>query len=229
MQTSEQINEIGAALAKAQAKIEGASKDSDNPYFKSRYADLASVWSACRDALTANGIAVVQSPEADGPKVTVTTLLTHSSGQWIRGSLAMTATKADPQGIGSCVTYARRYSLAAMVGVCPEDDDGNAASEPGANGAKAAAKPPARKPKEESVAQKIDAILQKQIGCKNAEDAGAILGYLTDGEYTEAKQYRATEEDAMKIYSLLMEASAVTPFDQMLEKVKLAASADATF
>lgn len=128
MTHSETINEIATAMAKAQAEIEGAKKDSTNPHFKSSYADLASVWDACRKALTANGLSVVQGPVSDEGRVGVTTMLMHSSGQWIESTLFMRPTKDDPQGAGSCLTYARRYALAAMVGVAPEDDDGNAAS-----------------------------------------------------------------------------------------------------
>lgn len=120
---------LAAALAKAQGEIQGASKDKTNPHFKSAYADLASVWDACRAALTKNGLAVLQPVSAEGPVVTVSTLLTHASGEWICGELTMTAQQHTPQGIGSCITYARRYALASMVGVAPEDDDGNAASQ----------------------------------------------------------------------------------------------------
>lgn len=128
MTHSEQINEIAAALSKAQAVIAGAAKDSENPFFKSKYADLASVWDACRKPLTDNGLSVAQTAAADDGHVGVTTILMHASGQWIADRLVMKPTKDDPQGIGSCITYARRYALAAMVGVAPEDDDGNAAS-----------------------------------------------------------------------------------------------------
>lgn len=130
MTHSAAIAELATALAKAQSEMEGAAKDTANPFFKSKYADLQSVWTACRKALTKNGLAVAQVAGGDGVTVTVTTLLTHSSGQWLRGELTMTPTKNDPQGIGSCITYARRYALASMVGVAPEDDDGNAASQP---------------------------------------------------------------------------------------------------
>jgi hypothetical protein len=128
---SEQINELATALAKAQAKIEGATKDKTNPHFRSSYADLASVWDACRSALTSNGLSVSQTAGAseDG-RVRVTTILMHSSGQWLCDDLVMKPVKDDPQGVGSCITYARRYALAAIVGVAPEDDDGNAASLP---------------------------------------------------------------------------------------------------
>ena len=126
---SPSIAAIADAMSKAQAKIEGAKKDKTNPHFKNDYADLAAVWDACREALTANGVAVIQPPSASGPKVTVTTMLIHKSGEWIEADLEMTAQQNTPQGIGSCITYARRYGLAAMVGVAPEDDDGNAASQ----------------------------------------------------------------------------------------------------
>lgn len=128
MTHSEQINEIAAALSKAQAVIVGAVKDKTNPHFKQAYADLASVWDACRKPLTDHGLSVVQTAATEEGKVGVTTILMHASGQWIQDTLLMRPTKDDPQGVGSCITYARRYALAAIVGVAPEDDDGNAAS-----------------------------------------------------------------------------------------------------
>jgi hypothetical protein len=126
--TSPTIGALAAALAKAQAEIEGASKDKLNPHFKSRYADLASVWDACRSPLTGNGLSVVQVPMASGPTVTVVTMMMHSSGEWLRGDLTMTAQQNTPQSVGSAITYARRYALAAMAGVAPEDDDGEQAT-----------------------------------------------------------------------------------------------------
>lgn len=129
MNKSEQINELAAALSKAQGAMSHAAKDSANPFFKSKYSDLASVWDACRAALSANGLSVSQAVESgDNGKVTVNTVLMHSSGQWLSGELSMIPVKADPQGIGSAATYARRYALSAIVGVSPDDDDGNAAS-----------------------------------------------------------------------------------------------------
>jgi hypothetical protein len=128
---SESFAALAAALAKAQGEIVGASKDKTNPHFKSNYADLAAVWDACRGPLSKNGLAVLQPAVADGARVTVTTILTHSSGEWVESELTMTAAQSNPQGLGSCITYARRYALAAMVGVAPEDDDGNAASHGG--------------------------------------------------------------------------------------------------
>jgi hypothetical protein len=125
---SESVDKLAAALSKAQAAITFAAKDTANPFFKSKYADLASVWEACRAALTANELSVTQLPSADGLKVTLTTLLLHSSGQYLSSDLTMTAAANTPQAIGSAITYARRYALSAIVGVAQDDDDGNLAS-----------------------------------------------------------------------------------------------------
>ncbi len=143
---SESIKEIAAALAKAQAKIKGAIKDSSNPYFKSSYADLASVWDACNEQLTANGLSITQTmklhegdseiTETAEKKVVkkqkqlmlITTLL-HASGEFIRSEYPIKPVKNDPQSHGSAITYARRYCLAAIAGVCAlDDDDGGVAT-----------------------------------------------------------------------------------------------------
>jgi hypothetical protein len=120
------IGAIAAALAKAQAAFKPAVKDASNPFFKSKYCDLAGALDAVRDALSANGLALVQSTDA-GDKLVLHTTLLHSSGEWISGTYPITAVKTDPQGIGSAVTYARRYSLMALLGIAAEDDDGEAA------------------------------------------------------------------------------------------------------
>ncbi len=134
--SSAEINEIAKALAKAQLKISGAEKDRQNPHFKQHYATLASVWDACHLALNENEIAIVQSPAIapDGQQLLVT-ILAHGSGQWFRGEYRLSPAKNDPQGMGSAVTYARRYSLSCMTGVAPkdDDDDGNAAANAAAN------------------------------------------------------------------------------------------------
>lgn len=121
------ISDLAAALAKAQAEIEGARKDSTNPHFRSRYADLASVWDACRAPLTKHGLSVVQLPDRRDAEIGVTTLLMHSSGQWISGRISTVPGKLDPQAVGSATTYLRRYALSAVAGVAPEDDDGEGA------------------------------------------------------------------------------------------------------
>lgn len=126
MNQSEKIDLLAKALSIVQSQIEGAKLDSKNPFFKSSYADLTSVWEACRGPLTENGLSVAQTVETLADRICVVTTLMHSSGQWIKGSLPLLLMKTDMQSLGSAITYARRYSLAAMVGVCPEDDDGEA-------------------------------------------------------------------------------------------------------
>jgi hypothetical protein len=121
------IGRIAAAMAKAQGTMKGALKDSANPFFKSKYADLASVWADCRQPLSDNEIAVFQLPATEGRKVSITTLLAHPSDQWIENQLEMESKDASPQGVGSAITYARRYALAAMVGAYQIDDDGEQA------------------------------------------------------------------------------------------------------
>lgn len=124
---SEQIDQLAAALAKVQAQLKPAIRDSANPFFKSKYADLGAVWDACRDALAANGCSVLQFPGfADGTAL-LTTVLVHTSGQWMQGTAGAPLVKADAQGVGSCISYLRRYALAAVVGVVTEDDDGEGA------------------------------------------------------------------------------------------------------
>ena len=119
------------AFIAAQKATEAVKKASTNPAFKSRYADLAVVVEAVIPALNESGIAVIQSPSFDGDLVSVTTVLLHESGSSVTGTLSMRPTKMDPQGVGSAITYARRYALLAMAGAAPEDDDGHAASQPG--------------------------------------------------------------------------------------------------
>lgn len=136
MQTSENITDLAMALAKAQALIKPASKDATNPHFKSRYADLPAVWEACRKPLTDNGLSVVQMPvDAGEGRVGLTSVLMHSSGQYISSTVSTKLTQDSAQGLGSALTYLRRYALAALVGiVADEDDDGNVASAPRQNG-----------------------------------------------------------------------------------------------
>ncbi len=118
------------AFVAAQMATEAVKKAASNPHFKSKYADLSEVVEATVPALNANGIAVIQSPGYDGELVSITTTLLHESGATVTGTLRMRPTKNDPQGVGSAITYGRRYSLLAMTGAAPEDDDGNAASAP---------------------------------------------------------------------------------------------------
>ena len=120
---SNEIGKLADALAKAQAEMEPATKDSSNPFFKSQYASLAACWAACRGPLSKHGLAVIQTTEPDNGNVTVISTLTHSSGQWIKGKLSVKPPKTDSQALGSCLSYLRRYSLSALVGLSTQDDD----------------------------------------------------------------------------------------------------------
>ena len=124
---SESIAALAAALSKAQADITGALKDSSNPFFKSKYADLASCWDACRKQLAANNLAVIQTTEVTEAGTVLVTTLAHNSGEWMRGTLPVITKDNGPQAQGSGITYARRYALAAIVGLAQIDDDAEAA------------------------------------------------------------------------------------------------------
>ena len=132
MKHSESIAALAGALAKAQLQIEPASKNATNPHFRSHYADLASIWDACRGPLGANGLSIVQFPcDGEVGRIGLCTMIVHSSGEWMSETITVKALKEDPQFLGGVLTYLRRYSLAAVVGVtATEDDDGNAASTP---------------------------------------------------------------------------------------------------
>ena len=131
MLQSESIANLTLALSIVQGKMSHAVKDSANPFFKSKYADLESVWDACRGLLSANGLAIMQFPglysELD-KSMSLTTIIGHKSGEWISQEMSVPVTKVDAQGAGSALTYMRRYALAAVVGVVQADDDGNTVS-----------------------------------------------------------------------------------------------------
>ena len=131
MPQSDSIKELVTALSKVQGELTYAKKDSANPFFKSTYADLESVWDACRSLMAANGLSVIQMPGNyfEG-RMWLVTRLCHNSGEWIEQEMSVPVTKLDAQGAGSALSYMRRYALSAFVGVVQADDDGNAASNP---------------------------------------------------------------------------------------------------
>jgi hypothetical protein len=131
MKTSENVNEIASALAKAQGEMLPAVKDAANPFFKSKYSDLKSVSDVIKDPLQKNGLSVLQDTTTMEKSVSVTTMIMHSSGQWIQFSpMTLPISKADIQGFGSAITYARRYALCSALCIVSSedrdlDDDGN--------------------------------------------------------------------------------------------------------
>lgn len=211
MEQSADVTALAAALTKAQAKLKGAEKDAKNPHLKSNYASLASVWEACRGPLTENGLSLVQgpAPAAEG-FLGLETMLLHESGQWLRSLAFVPLAKSDPQGYGSCMTYARRYSLSAMVGIYPDDDDdGHAASgpRPAANQQQARQEPPRQSaPPAESrgdAAANGDAMTHARTafdaafsetwpGAKDERLRLAILSDLTGKQITSVAEWKAT-------------------------------------
>lgn len=124
MNKSEQINELAKALADFQSEVKDPSKDKENPYFKSKYVALDGVLQTVRPVLAKHGLSVMQLPTSDETAVTVTTLLMHSSGQFIESEpFKVLLTKKDAQAAGSALTYARRYSLSSVLGIAWDDDD----------------------------------------------------------------------------------------------------------
>lgn len=130
IETSENIVALTGAILKVQGEISGVKKDAVNPHFKNRYATLENVIDTARPALQEANIAFIQAPGiVTGGAVEVTTMLVHESGEWMRSTLHVPLQKQDAQGVGSAITYGCRYSLMAMLGLPPTDDDGEAAVE----------------------------------------------------------------------------------------------------
>ena len=130
MKTSETLSKIAPAFVKAQAAMAGATKSAKNPFFKSKYANLEEVINCVKEPFAENGLSFVQFPISGEGVAGVETIILHESGEFISNEFLLKCSKADPQGMGSAITYARRYGLQAACGIPSEDDDGNAASAP---------------------------------------------------------------------------------------------------
>jgi hypothetical protein len=130
MEMSENINELAAALAAAQSQMGSAAQTAQNPFFKSKYADLGEVVRAVKQPFSDNGLSYTQFPIREGESAGVVTMLMHTSGQWMRQSYTLPLAKFDAQSVGSCLSYARRYALQSVAGIpsgSDSDDDGNLA------------------------------------------------------------------------------------------------------
>jgi len=127
MKTSDSIKQIAPAVVTVQANIKMALKESTNPHFKSKFANLESVWDACREPLKEAGLAAIQTFDVIDGKSCLSTMLLHTSGEWIMGTQLLNEIKQDPQASASASTYARRYGLSAMLGIIQTDDDGEQA------------------------------------------------------------------------------------------------------
>ena len=160
------LSEFFKAMAAAQAEMKPVYKDAKNDAFKgSKYATLAAVCEVVIPIMSKHGLAVLQAPGSANGEVTVETIIGHASGTMMRTSLALKPTKADPQGVGSAITYGRRYALLSLAGVAPEDDDGNAAS---ASTAPARQQPARQEPPQQSKADSRALFSKLETAVRNA-------------------------------------------------------------
>lgn len=177
LRTSESIKEIAPAMVLAASKMGDVIKGAMNPAFKSKYADLATVIDAVHPALLSAGIVPIQSSSAtyeDGNAiVSVETMLLHKSGEWFASTLNLRPSKSDPQSIGSAITYGRRYSLQAMCGVAPEDDDGAASSGPRRQQPAHAAQP------RQDAPPQAEEISTKELIALHGGDTAAFVAWAT--------------------------------------------------
>lgn len=209
MYHSDSLGELIPALIKVQGNLKSAPKSKLNPFHKSKYADLPLVWEMCRELLSANGLVITQLVQGSKDEAHLVTMLIHTSNQWIKSAIPLLLVKQDPQAQGSAITYARRYGLMAILGMCQdeEDDDAQAATHPPRE-----EKPPVEKKKDMSQ-HEIEQYLAKWGDLKEK-----MRNYLTFVKDTKkAKSWRevvellAQDEDRTK-----------TAFNSWLEKNKAA-------
>lgn len=220
------MKEIAAALVKAQKAFGPALKTSTNPAFRSKYAKLENCIDAVIDALNDNGIMLMQNTHDHPTGIVVETLFLHESGEVVsNGKLYVPAAKNDPQGFGSALTYARRYSLMAACGIAPEDDDGNVATK----AVQEAAKPP--KPAPKPVApEKIegkDTAWQLKVSSEPNGDHGEWSQLVIDAAMLQIQQAKS-EADVMNIFKTNrnifdeVKRGSPTAYDVMMDEFKQA-------
>ena len=203
VEKSESLTELSKALSAAQSEIRGASKESNNPFFNSTYADLASVWEAIRQPMTKNGLAVSQLLNSDdNGQLWIDTMLLHSSGQYLRSRVKVTlGDRATPQAVGSACTYFRRYALSAIMCVPAVDDDGEAAM----------GREPAKPPKK----------AQPQAAVKTCEPQMPVVETRRHGPAATIAYKIKKEPDTVLIRAmkLLESAASVTELDAAVAKI----------
>lgn len=206
---SDDIGEIASALAQAQREMNNAPKSADNPYFKSKYADLSEVTDAAR-VIHAFGLAYTQQIICQDGNRTLFTTLMHKSGQWIRSEYPVDAVSdknkvVTPQAVGSAITYARRYSLQSILGIAAEDDDGNAASGKGSRSAEGGThqqkRPALKKTPLDDMAKEI---AQKMKDATKKEERAAIL-YTDEGSALLTKLANADKQGTVSRLKQIIE------------------------
>lgn len=203
MKHSDSLSALNNALSIFQGQLKPVRRDSINPFFKSKYADLTAIWDNIREPLNANGLAVTQVTDVNEGSIVLITMLLHSSGQWISGEYLLTPVKTDPQAMGSALTYARRYALSAILGIVSDDDDDAEAATPHKEQRKEAKPLPATTPEASTPAQRkkifatadqmgykdvdVQAIMKKKFGVEHTTDltkkqASNLISMIEQGE-----------------------------------------------
>ena len=206
MNHSESIKQIATAFAEFQAEIKDPARDGENPHFRSKYVQIDGLLAAVRPILSKHGLSIVQSTGGNGQDISVSTMLMHKSGEWIEtDALMIKPAKADPQGCMSAITYSRRYSLSAALGVAwDDDDDGNAASAPKPAKAKAKAKTPT----------KDDYLREVAAEAKKQHLGGKEVQYILRTRYQKSASSELTLEEASDLAANFIQY-AVTYINEM--------------
>lgn len=225
------LNELAAALAKAQGEMQGAKKENKaviTGQTQRTYADLASVWEAVREPLTKNGLSIVQFPRTAGEGVEIETTILHTSGQFMSDVLWVPCSKNDAQGLGSAITYGRRYALMAVTGIAPVDDDGAAAvaavpgSARGMAGGGGDFRPPG--PRQGSANGHRMAAEEPELV---AAAAGHVKGAPANGKKTPAEKAKEFTDEGVKFFAKHKDDEAACKV-WWTENTKVAAGASAS-
>lgn len=209
MPQSELIKELVTALCKAQGRFGIAEFDCTNPHFKSRYASLTSVMNVVRKPLADEGLSIVQIVEETDVGMFLETKLFHSSGQWLTGRMPLFLSKKDMQGLGSAVTYAKRYAIAAMLGVVSDDDDdGNAAVVT----TKVVTTPLNKPPKNDSVA-KPRHVTELWAFCQKVKFPGDSLAHLLRSEFKGKTWNNLTPDEAKVLLAIVQDQVSQSDFE----------------
>jgi len=218
---SASIDKLAAALIKAQSQIETAVKGATNPHFNSRYADLATCWECVKKPLTDNGLCLLQPASTNGNAISVTTILLHSSGQYIAETLSMIPGKDTPHAVGSCITYGRRYGLCAMLSLPQHDDDGNDASGINSRSKSTPAQSPDMDDTTENDREKTMVLLAKEIA-QLVKHMGYSVNDVTDYlkmRYNVKRFSELTFQDAINCHREFEMKSKI--FRKMLDTIRI--------
>ena len=217
MNKSNSIKEIATALSKAQGEFQNTKKEKVNPFFGKKYADLAALWDTCRPVLSKHGLSLLQGVSSNENNVTITTLLMPPPREWIESELGLHADQPTPQKMGSAITYGRRYSLSAMLGLAAdEDDDGNEASkEDGKKKQQKKTDPPPQKkstsketspPPPATEENKEDVEPPKATGRFRQDIVKDIVSVLTDKVFTDGERFQVKTEIHLIKSNIALEA-----------------------